>query len=216
MKSLSLTTIRRNGAAEFADVTENVLRIARPVLEALKDPKIQPYFRSLSVRLLLFAFLYPIYISSMHPQITDQPRVRPSVVPANREKRVILSLAVPPLSDAAVSAKLVSAVFGLIDALEKINLRPETKTKIKKTRENFAKTLKDESEREAREEAADAKLATKRRAEEERIARLSAAEQQKVILLVYALLLLMPSVSQLLERDRKRNMRKTQGKVVKK
>jgi len=59
MKSSSLTTVRRNGAAEFADVTENVLRIARPVLEALKDPKIQPYFRSLSVRLLLFAFLYP-------------------------------------------------------------------------------------------------------------------------------------------------------------
>jgi ATPase subunit of ABC transporter with duplicated ATPase domains len=76
-------------------------------------------------------------------------------------------------------------MFGLIDALEKINLRPETKTKIKKTRENFAKTLKDEAEREAREEAADAKLAAKRRAEEERVARLSAAEQQKVILLVY-------------------------------
>jgi len=123
----------------------------------------------------------------IYPQITDQPRVRPRVVSANREKRVILSLAVPPLSDAAVSAQLVSAVFGLIDALEKINLRPETKTKIKKTRENFAKTLKDDAEREAREEAADAKLATKRRAEEERIARLSAAEQQKVILLVYTL-----------------------------
>jgi ABC-type sugar transport system ATPase subunit len=71
-------------------------------------------------------------------------------------------------------------MFGLIDALEKINLRPETKSKIKKTRENFAKSLKDESEREAREEAAEAKLAAKRRAEEERVARLSAAEQQKV------------------------------------
>jgi hypothetical protein len=35
---------------EYADVTENVLKIARPVLEALKNPKIQPYFRSLSVR----------------------------------------------------------------------------------------------------------------------------------------------------------------------
>jgi ATPase subunit of ABC transporter with duplicated ATPase domains len=72
-------------------------------------------------------------------------------------------------------------LFGLIDALEKINLRPETKSKIKKTRENFAKTLKEEAEREAREGAADAKLAAKRRAEEERIAKLSAAEQQKVI-----------------------------------
>jgi len=166
--------------SEFADVTENVLKIAGPVLEALEDPKIQPYFRSLS--------------------ITDQPRVRPSVISANRgAKRVILSLTLPPTSRAADSVQLVSAMFGLIDALEKINLRLETKTKIKKTRENFAKTVKDEAEREAREEAADAKLAAKRRAEEERVASLSAAEQQK-----------------LLERNRKRNMRKTQGKVVKK
>jgi len=45
-----------NGAAEYADVTENVIKIARPVLEALKDPKIQPYFRSLSVRLPTSAF----------------------------------------------------------------------------------------------------------------------------------------------------------------
>lgn len=73
-------------------------------------------------------------------------------------------------------------MFGLIDSLERINLRPETKSKIKKTRDNFAKILKDEGERDAREEAADAKLAAKRRAEEERIAKLSAAEQQKVIL----------------------------------
>jgi len=165
--------------SEYADVTENVIKIARPFLEALKDPKIQPYFRSLS--------------------ITDQPRVRPTVVSGNRAKHVILSLVIPPLSRAADSARLVSAMFGLIDALEKVNLRPETKSKIKKTRENFAKTLKDEAERETREEAADAKLAAKRRAEEERVARLSAAEQQK-----------------LLERDRKRNLRKTQGKVVKK
>lgn len=50
--------ILTTGAAEYADVTENVLKIAGPVLEALKDPKIQPYFRSLSVR-MLFALLYP-------------------------------------------------------------------------------------------------------------------------------------------------------------
>ena len=50
--------ILTTGAAEYADVTENVLKIAGPVLEALKDPKIQPYFRSLSVR-VLFALLYP-------------------------------------------------------------------------------------------------------------------------------------------------------------
>lgn len=50
-----------NGAAEYADVTENVLKIAGPVLKALKEPMIQPYFRSLSVRMLfaLFLYLYP-------------------------------------------------------------------------------------------------------------------------------------------------------------
>ncbi|KAH9038832.1 hypothetical protein EDB84DRAFT_1587809 [Lactarius hengduanensis] len=165
--------------SEYADVTDSVLKIAGPLLEAIKDPKIQPYFRSFT--------------------ITDQPRVRPSVVPANKEKHVILSLAAPPPSHATDSVRLVSAVFDFIDVLEKVNLRPETKSKLKKTREDFSKTVKDEAEREAREEAADAKLAAKRRAEEERIANLSAAEQQK-----------------LLERDRKRNLRKTQGKVVKK
>ncbi|KAI0269159.1 DUF1682-domain-containing protein [Gloeopeniophorella convolvens] len=165
--------------SEFADVTDSVLKLAGPVLNALKDPKIQPYFRSLS--------------------ITDQPRVRPTVPSTTREKHVLLSLSALPPSQAGASAPLVSAVFELIDALEKIVLRPETKTKLKKTREEFSKALKDESEKEAREEAADAKLAAKRKAEEERIAGLSAAEQQKI-----------------LERDRKRNLRKTQGKVVKK
>jgi cell division FtsZ-interacting protein ZapD len=113
-------------------------------------------------------------------QITDQPRVRPGAVPAHKEKHIILSMATPPPSHAADSVPLVSAVFELIDVLEKVNLRPETKSKLKKTREDFSKTVKDEAEREAREEAADAKLAAKRRAEEERIASLSAAEQQKV------------------------------------
>jgi hypothetical protein len=104
-------------------------------------------------------------------------------VPTHKEKHVILSLTAPPSSHAADSVPLVSAVFDLIDALEKVNLRPETKSKLKKTREDFSKTVKDEAEREAREEAADAKLAAKRRAEEERVASLSAAEQQKVNLL---------------------------------
>jgi hypothetical protein len=127
-------------------------------------------------------------------------------------------MAVPPLSRIDVSTHLLSAMFGFIDALEKVNLRPETKSKIKKTRESFAKTLKDEAGREAREEAAEAKVVAKRRAEEERIASLSAAEQQKVIPLFFSSrsFLLTPFKHQLLERDRKRNLRRTQGKIVKK
>jgi hypothetical protein len=50
-----------NGAAEFADVTENVLKIAGPVLEALKEPMIQPYFRSLSVRISSLFFFTRIH-----------------------------------------------------------------------------------------------------------------------------------------------------------
>ena len=156
------------------------------------DPALFPLaFGSYALR----SFSLPGFISlnNHNPQITDQPRVRPGVVSANRAKHVILSLSVPPTSHVGISTPLVSAVFGLIDALEKINLRPETKSKIKKTRENFAKTLKDEAEREAREEAADAKLAAKRRAEEERIARLSAAEQLKVIHLSFCILALVLS-----------------------
>ena len=151
------------------------------------DPALFPLaFGSYTLR--PFSLPGSISLNDHTPQITDQPRVRPSVVPADRAKHVILSLALPPTDHVDISTPLVSAIFGLIDALEKINLRPETKTKIKKTRENFAKSLKDEAEREAREEAADAKLAAKRRAEEERIARLSAAEQLKVILLSFYIL----------------------------
>jgi len=149
-----------------------------------QDPALFPLTFS-SFPLLHYTPAHPVSISltDKHPQITDQPRVRPSAISANRgAKHVILSLTLPPTSHAADSAQLVSALFGLIDALEKINLRPETKTKIKRTRENFAKSVKDEAEREAREDAADAKLVAKRRAEEERVASLSAAEQQKVIL----------------------------------
>ncbi|KAI0053523.1 DUF1682-domain-containing protein [Auriscalpium vulgare] len=162
--------------SEFADITDAVLKLAGPVVEALKDPKIQPYFRSLS--------------------ITDQPSAHPTSLPYAHEKHVLLTLRALPHSQAALSEPLVAAVFTLIDALERVSLRPETKTKLKKVREELLKSLKEESEKEAREEAADAKAAAKKKAEEERIAGLSAAEQQKI-----------------LDRDRKRNIRKSQSKV---
>lgn len=64
-----------------------------------------------------------------------------------------------------------------------LNLRPETKSKLKKRREELETDFKAESEKEAKEaakEAQDAKEAAKRRAEQERIANLPAAEQAKV------------------------------------
>ncbi|KAI0068852.1 DUF1682-domain-containing protein [Artomyces pyxidatus] len=165
--------------SEYADVTDGILKIAGPLIEALKDPKVQPYFRSLS--------------------ITDQPRTRPDYLPVPREKHVLLSLAALPPAHADITVPLVTAVFSLIDALEKVNFRPETKTKLKRVREDFLKNLKDEAEKEKREELADARAAAKKKAEDERIAGLSAAEQQKI-----------------LDRERKRSIRKTQGKMVKK
>ncbi|KAF9462667.1 hypothetical protein BDZ94DRAFT_1194336 [Collybia nuda] len=165
--------------SEFADVTENLLKSS--LVSVLSNPKVLPYFRSLSV--------------------TDQPRSRPEgPLPAqSRQKHVILSLSVPSSSHASDTTELVSALFPFIDSLSQLNLRPETKTKLKRVREDLDKDLKADSEREKKEEvnqAAEDKKAAKRRAEEERIAKLPAAEQQKI-----------------LEKERKRSMRKSQGKV---
>ncbi|KAJ7276423.1 hypothetical protein B0H12DRAFT_1227556 [Mycena haematopus] len=155
--------------SEFGDVTDGILR-AFPLAKLLEDPKIAPYFRSLSV--------------------TDQPRDRPlkPLEASQREKHVILSLNAPSPSHAA-------------DTTELIALRPETKIKLKKVREENDKDIKKEAEKEKKEEEAEAleaKKAAKRRAEEERIAKLSAADQKKV-----------------LERERKRSIRKSQSKVAK-
>ncbi|KAJ7179117.1 hypothetical protein C8R46DRAFT_1211724 [Mycena filopes] len=168
--------------SEFADVTDGVLK-AYPLAKLLEDPKVAPYFRSLS--------------------ITDQPRDRPlkPLGPNEHEKHVILSLRAPSASHATATAGIVAAMFPLIDALSKVALRPETKNKLRKVREETEKDIKKESEKDKKEEEAEAleaKKAAKRKAEEERIAKLSAADQKKV-----------------LERERKRSIRKQQGKLAK-
>ncbi|KAJ6613420.1 hypothetical protein B0H10DRAFT_2165290 [Mycena sp. CBHHK59/15] len=167
--------------SEFADVTDGVLK-AFPIAKILEDPKIAPYFRSLS--------------------ITDQPRDRPTkpLLPNEHEKHVILTLSAPSTSHAADTAALVTALFSFVDSLSQVALRPETKTKLRKVRDDIEKNIKEESEREKKEEEAEAleaKKAAKRKLEEERIAKLSAADQKKV-----------------LERERKRSIRKQQGKVT--
>ncbi|RDB22722.1 hypothetical protein Hypma_010181 [Hypsizygus marmoreus] len=166
--------------SEFADVTENLLKPG--LISALSDPKVLPYFRSLSV--------------------TDQPRIRPDgpLAASARQKHVILSLSAPPSGHVKDTVALVTALFPFIDALSHVNLRPETKTKLKKMREGLDKDLKADSEKEKKEElsqAAEDKKAAKRKAEEERIAKLPAAEQKKI-----------------LEKERKRLMRKSQGKTT--
>ncbi|KAF9057560.1 hypothetical protein BJ165DRAFT_1537985 [Panaeolus papilionaceus] len=170
--------------SEFADITENILKPLGnfSIVKALEDPKILPYFRHLS--------------------ITDQTRDRPDQgpIPAEeREKHIILSLSCPSSSHAADTVALVESMFQLIDNLNKISLRPETKNKLKRAREELDKTLKEEVEKEKKEEVQDAKLAAKRKAQEERLAKLTPAEQRKE-----------------LEKERKRALRKSQAKVVRK
>ncbi|KAJ6485041.1 hypothetical protein C8R47DRAFT_1048203 [Mycena vitilis] len=169
--------------SEFADCTDGVLKAFPSLPRLLEDPKIAPYFRSLS--------------------ITDQPRDRPlKPLQANeREKHVILSLTAPSSSKAAHTADFVAAMFTLVDNLSKIALRPETKIKLKNVRDENEKDIKKEAEKEQKEEEADAleaKKAAKRKVEEDRIAKLSAADQKKII-----------------ERERKRSIRKQQSKLAK-
>ena len=183
---------------EFADVTENLLKPHGPLSlgNILSEPSIQPYFRSLS--------------------LTDQPRTRPlSPLPASqRKKHLILSLVVPPTSDSAATLPLVQAFFQLADVIAgaggwgigkgpgqkgvglNASLRPETKTKLKAIREKVEKEIKEDAVKEQREEAEAEKAAAKKKAGEEKLSKLSAAEQKKA-----------------LEREKKRAMRKTQGKL---
>ncbi|KAF4574585.1 hypothetical protein EYR40_005670 [Pleurotus pulmonarius] len=169
--------------AEQADITETILKTTT-LVQLLKDPAILPYFRSLT--------------------ITDQPRERP-VLPSESvplpptEKHLILSLNCPPPSSADVTVPFITSLFPFIDSLPKLSLRPDTKNKLKKIREDVDKALREEAGREKKEELEqqlEEKKAEKKRQEQDRISKLSAAEQQKI-----------------LDRERKRSMRKQQGKV---
>ncbi|KAH8118295.1 DUF1682-domain-containing protein [Phellopilus nigrolimitatus] len=135
--------------SEYADVTETLLKASGPfnIAKALNDPVVKPFVKSLS--------------------ITDQPRERPGIpIPVDqRERHVILSLRVPPVSQAGATASLVKAIFILIDTLERGKSSTEQ--------------IKKEAEAERREEAELDKIAAKKKAEEERMSKLSAAEQKK-------------------------------------
>ncbi|KAI0750863.1 DUF1682-domain-containing protein [Daedaleopsis nitida] len=178
--------------AEFADITTTLLKPYGPfsLTEILSQPDIQPYFRSLS--------------------LTDQPRVRPTtpLKPEERSKRLVLSLALPPNARASVTVPLVTAMFQLVDIIAgegklpgargglNAALRPETRTKLRKTREEVDKQIREEAGREKREEEEEEKASARKKARDERVSKLSAAEQQKV-----------------LDREKKRLLRKSQGKV---
>ncbi|KAH9938140.1 DUF1682-domain-containing protein [Fomitopsis serialis] len=178
--------------SEFADVTTNLLRPlgALDLPAVLSSPSTLKYFRSLS--------------------ITDQPRARPSapLPQSQRGKHLILELTLPPSSDAAATLPLIQAAFQLVDAIAgegkatgmrgglSAQLRPETKNKLKKVREDIEKQIREEAKREQKEEEEEKRAAAKRKAEEDRLSRLSAADQKKE-----------------LDREKKRAMRKTQTRM---
>lgn len=166
---------------EWADVTDNLFKTTPTfsLAKLLSDPTNLKYFKSLS--------------------ITDQPRERPAVplTPAEREKHVILCLVVPPADKSTETIPLVSAMFTFIDGLTKMNLRPETRVKMKKLREDVDREIREDAVKEKKEEVAEDRKAAKRKAEQERVSRLSAAEQKKVCLLVPGSTLFTPSASDL-------------------
>lgn len=186
--------------SEFADITDTLLKPHGPLSIAtlLSQPEILPYFRSLT--------------------LTDQPRLRPLVpVPASqRSKHLILSLKLASPSAAAATLPLITAIFQLVDVIAaeggwgigkspatgkhgvglNPSLKPETRTKLKKVREDVDKQLAEEAKKEKKEEEAEKKAAAKKKAEEERLSKLSAAEQKKV-----------------LDREKKRAIRKAGGKT---
>lgn len=96
------------------------------------------------------------------------------------------------------------------------SLRPETKTKLRVTREKVEKEIKEEAAREKREEAEADKAAAKKKAEDERLSKLSAAEQHKVCTPVSRVVTFTEPVMcrvQEREREKKRLLRKSQGRV---
>jgi hypothetical protein len=118
---------------EFADVTEQILD-KLSLGKILSDPAILPYFRSLSV--------------------SDQPRDRPfhPIPSSERQNHLILSLTAPPPSHAADTLPFITALFGFIDSLPKVTLRSETRTKLKKAREEVDKAIKEDSEKDKKDE----------------------------------------------------------------
>jgi len=59
---------------------------------------------------------------------------------------------VPPPSSSSATLAFISGLFAFIDSLTKVYLRPETKTKLRKIREDLDKELKAYAEKDKKEE----------------------------------------------------------------
>lgn len=189
---------------ELPDINNVLLKsgVAPSVPETFRNSEAMQYFRSLIIT----------DIPADRPDTWELEEPVPSLL--TRSRHLLLTFALPPTSHAAMTLPVVKAAFELVDALAVINnvaaglpgnhparpavLQAETIKKLKSSRKNWDEGFEKErvADKLAEEEAA--KLAAKKRAEDERVSKLSASEQQK-----------------LLEKERKRAMRKAQTRGAK-
>ena len=129
--------------SEFADVSDALFKLhltpSTTLSTLLATPPFLAYLRSLS--------------------ITDQPHERPQSVASYvaqkpTAKRVLLDINLPGPQHAKDILPLVDAVFALVDLLAagKVVLRPETRAKIRKVREDVEKEIKEDEIKEKKEE----------------------------------------------------------------
>lgn len=100
------------------------------MIKVLNDPKILPYLISLS--------------------ITDQPAERP-LLPEERDRHVIVKLSIPSGSQVNDTKGFITSLFHLVDIVGikfASALRPDTKSKLRKTREDLDKQLRIEATKE--------------------------------------------------------------------
>jgi hypothetical protein len=130
----SETKISQHFQTEFADIFESIFKEfgSFSLIKVLSDPKILPYLVSLS--------------------ITDQPAERPTL-PEERERHVIVKLSIPSGSQVNDTREFVASLFQLVDIVgTKLasTLRPDTKNKLRKVREELDKELRAEATKEQR------------------------------------------------------------------
>ena len=131
--------ILQHPQTEYADLSETLLKEHGnfSLVKVLNDPKILPYLISLSV--------------------TDQPAERPTLPPhpEEREKHVVIKLSVPRGAQVKDTQEFVTSIFQLVDIVGTkfaSALRPDTKSKLKKVREELDKQLKVEATKEQKDE----------------------------------------------------------------
>jgi hypothetical protein len=124
---------------EFADISETIFKEFGnfSLMKVLRDPKVLPYLISLS--------------------ITDQPAERPTLpsLPEERERHVNVKLSVPSGSQVNDTKEFVSSIFQLVDIVGTkfgSTLRPDTKSKLRKTREELENQLRVEAKKEKKDE----------------------------------------------------------------